>query len=78
MNLATRRGEQDNRQQRESVIIPETGDFAPERMFVAVRAIAPVAGSPPNSGDTILAMPGRSVDVGVVLGALSDRKRPPT
>ena len=26
-------------------------------MFVAVRAIAPVAGSPPNIGDTMFAMP---------------------
>ena len=38
-------------------IIPATGVCAPERMLVAVRAIAPVAGSPPNSGDTMLATP---------------------
>ena len=31
--------------------IPATGVRAPERMLVAVRAIAPVAGRPPNSGD---------------------------
>jgi len=37
--------------------MPETGVLAPERMFVAVRAMAPVAGIPPNSGDTIFAMP---------------------
>ena len=37
--------------------IPATGVLAPERMFVAVRAIAPVAGSPPNSGERILATP---------------------
>jgi len=39
------------------VIIPAIGVFAPERIFVAVRAIAPVAGRPPNSGEKILAMP---------------------
>ena len=38
-------------------IMPATGVRAPERMFVAVRAIAPVAGKPPNSGETMLAMP---------------------
>ena len=37
--------------------IPATGVRAPERMFVAVRAIAPVAGRPPSSGTTMLAMP---------------------
>jgi hypothetical protein len=37
--------------------MPATGDRAPERMFVAVRAIAPVAGIPPNSGETIFAIP---------------------
>ena len=37
--------------------MPATGVFAPERMLVAVRAIAPVAGSPPTSGDSTLAMP---------------------
>ena len=37
--------------------IPATGVAAPERMLVAVRAIAPVAGSPPNSGEAMLAMP---------------------
>ena len=38
-------------------IIPETGVRAPDRTFVAVRAIAPVAGRPPNIGDTTLATP---------------------
>src|ERR1700737_2268317 len=38
-------------------IIPATGVFAPERILVAVRAIAPVAGSPPKSGEKMLAMP---------------------
>ena len=38
-------------------MIPATGVFAPERMLVAVRAMAPVAGRPPTSGDTMLAMP---------------------
>jgi hypothetical protein len=38
-------------------IMPATGVRAPERMLVAVRAIAPVAGSPPNSGETMFAIP---------------------
>ena len=38
-------------------IMPATGVFAPERMLVAVRAMAPVAGRPPNSGDRMLATP---------------------
>ena len=37
--------------------IPATGDVAPRRMLVAVRAIAPVAGMPPKSGTTRLARP---------------------
>ena len=37
--------------------MPATGVRAPDRMFVAVRAIAPVAGSPPTSGDAMLASP---------------------
>src|ERR1017187_3587722 len=37
--------------------MPATGVRAPERMLVAVRAIAPVAGSPPNIGDARLAIP---------------------
>ena len=37
--------------------IPATGVFAPQRMLVAVRAMAPVAGMPPKSGDARLAMP---------------------
>ena len=31
--------------------MPATGVFAPERKFVAVRAMAPVTGMPPTSGD---------------------------
>ena len=38
-------------------MMPETGERAPARMFVAVRAIAPVAGSPPKIGDAMLATP---------------------
>ena len=37
--------------------MPATGVRAPERMFVAVRARAPVAGNPPKIGDTMLATP---------------------
>ncbi len=37
--------------------IPETGVSAPERILVAVRAIAPVAGMPPKNGDARLATP---------------------
>ena len=37
--------------------MPATGVLAPERMLVAVRAMAPVAGRPPNSGEAMLAMP---------------------
>src|SRR5262249_41697123 len=38
-------------------IIHATGDLAPERILVAVRAMAPVAGIPPTSGTAILAIP---------------------
>ena len=38
-------------------IIPAIGVLAPARIFVAVRAIAPVAGIPPNNGEARLAMP---------------------
>src|SRR5829696_4779802 len=38
-------------------VIPATGVRPPLRMFVAVRAMAPVAGIPPNSGATTLAAP---------------------
>ena len=38
-------------------MIPAIGDCAPERMLVAVRAMAPVAGSPPNIGEKTLATP---------------------
>jgi hypothetical protein len=37
--------------------MPDIGERAPARMFVAVRAIAPVAGMPPNTGDAIFAIP---------------------
>ena len=50
--------------------IPATGVCAPDRMLVAVRAIAPVAGSPPNSGDATLATPWVSVEVGMILASL--------
>ena len=40
--------------------IAAIGERAPERMFVAVRAIAPVAGMPPKNGVTTLAMPSAS------------------
>lgn len=36
---------------------PDSGLTAPDLMFVAVRAIAPVAGIPPNNGATMLAIP---------------------
>ncbi len=39
-------------------------------MFVAVRAIAPVAGMPPNSGDTMLATP-------CATSSMFERCRPP-
>ena len=38
-------------------MMPAIGDCAPERIFVAVRAMAPVAGSPPNIGEKIFATP---------------------
>ena len=37
--------------------MPATGDCAPARILVAVRAMAPVAGKPPNIGEKMLAMP---------------------
>ena len=37
--------------------MPAMGVWAPDRMLVAVRATAPVAGIPPNMGETTLAMP---------------------
>ena len=47
--------------------IPAMGDTAPERMLVAVRAIAPVAGMPPNSGRYADSPdPGDELDVGLV------------
>ncbi|MNW22330.1 hypothetical protein D3C71_2237430 [compost metagenome] len=38
-------------------MIPENGDTAPFLILVAVLAMAPVAGMPPNSGVTMLAIP---------------------
>ena len=38
-------------------MIPATGVRPPLLMFVAVRAMAPVAGSPPKSGERIFAIP---------------------
>ena len=38
-------------------MIPATGDFPPLLILVMVRAMAPVAGIPPNSGAIILAAP---------------------
>ena len=37
--------------------MPATGERAPLRMLVAVRAMAPVAGSPPKMGEIMLATP---------------------
>ena len=37
--------------------MPATGVRPPARTFVAVRAIAPVAGKPPNRGETMFAAP---------------------
>ena len=37
--------------------MPATGVCPPERMLVTVRAMAPVAGMPPNSTDAMLAAP---------------------
>ncbi len=37
--------------------MPATGEVAPERMLVTVRAMVPVAGMPPKYGTTKLAMP---------------------
>jgi hypothetical protein len=37
--------------------MPATGERAPARTLVTVRAIVPVAGSPPKAGTTMLAMP---------------------
>ncbi len=37
--------------------MPAKGLVPPLRMFVAVRAMAPVAAKPPNSGATMLAIP---------------------
>ncbi len=47
--------------------MPETGERAPERMLVAVRAMAPVAGMPPKSGEVDVGDSLRDqLDVGIV------------
>src|SRR6266545_1449947 len=51
-------------------VIPATGVRPPFLTFVAVRAIAPVAGIPPNSGDTTFATPCAS-------SSMLERCRPP-
>ena len=50
--------------------IPAIGVFAPERMLVAVRAMAPVAGMPPNIGvDDVRDSLGDQLRVGIMLVA---------
>ena len=60
-------------------IIPATGERAPERMLVAVRASAPVAGKPPNSGETMLATPCANSSVfgivAIAAHAIGDHRR---
>ncbi len=51
-------------------VIPATGVRPPFFTFVAVRAIAPVAGIPPNSGDAIFATP-------CATSSMLERWRPP-
>src|SRR5207244_2516456 len=51
-------------------VIPATGVRPPFFTFVAVRAIAPVAGIPPNSGDAIFATP-------CATSSMFERWRPP-
>ncbi len=46
-----------NKSRNTACIMPATGERAPERMFVAVRAIAPVAGKPPNNVEVKFATP---------------------
>ena len=50
--------------------IPATGVRAPLLMLVAVRAIAPVAGMPPKSGDAMFAIP-------CATSSMLERCRPP-
>ena len=47
----------DHQHQKHGVDYPASGLVAPLRMLVAVRASAPVAANPPNSGAMMLAMP---------------------
>ena len=55
-----------------------TGERAPARMLVAVRAIAPVAAMPPKKGATRLPTPWpEQLGVGIVSLAASCRRRPP-
>ena len=51
-------------------VIPAIGVRPPFLTFVAVRAIAPVAGMPPKSGETMFAMP-------CATSSMFDRCRPP-
>ena len=61
--------EQDG-EQREGMNHPGDRRLAPERMFVAVRAMAPVAGMPPKNGESDVGDPLRhQFHVGVVLVA---------
>ena len=50
--------------------MPATGVRPPARILVAVRAMAPVAGRPPNSADTVLATP-------CATSSMFERWRPP-
>ena len=52
-----RREQQDQQQRARRESSRRPASRPPERTLVAVRAIAPVAGRPPTSGDTMLAMP---------------------
>ena len=47
--------------------IPATGVLPPARTLVAVRAIAPVAGNPPNSGEAMFAAPEYVFKIGEVV-----------
>jgi len=53
--LGKRSRKQQDGEQGEGVNHAGDGSLPPERMFVAVRAMAPVAGIPPNRGDARLA-----------------------
>src|ERR1051325_325311 len=59
MGMAAARGAATSRTTRSvsAWTMPATGVRAPDRMLVAVRAIAPVAGRPPTNGETRFATP---------------------